>query len=386
MDQPRTTVDFDDVNDIIRCRICSKLYTMPVTLPCGETICQAHLNEFEISRDKKFKCDLCTDEHILPENGFQANKAIQKMLDINIDRLDRGEAFKNAKAAFETLNSKFETYELINTVPAFFIDEYFSNVINEIDLRRDEIKLEIDNHYDKLINDLKLTQKQCVIMSEANRRVSTDELKQFRKEVDLFNKDLKMLDLAEHKLKNIETKSKILVNKIEFKLKEIKDFFLLSKSFSFKQPEVKIDANVLGSLEIKTSENLLNFNKEIMKLKQDFQNKLAEGSSKKYKITNYDDIKTWSECSEHVQRQHKIDDQIIKNILSNTDQSDHLKFINGVENTKKNYTVVTSAELNNEEGCYFFRILKDFNPQYSHEFLNDLGFLILVKNPKFEKI
>lgn len=228
------------------------------------------------------------------------------MLDINIDRLDRGEAFKNAKAAFDVLNYKFETYELINTVPAFFIDEYFSSVINEIDLRRDEIKLEIDNYYDKLINDLKLSQKSCVVMSEGNRRVSNDELKYFRKEVETFNKDLKMLDLAENKIKNIETKSKILVNKIEFNLKEIKDFFLLSKSHEFKQPMVKLDASTLGRLEIKTNDNLLNFNKEILKLKQDFQNKLTEGSSKKYKITNYDEIKTWSECSEHVQKQHKI--------------------------------------------------------------------------------
>lgn len=82
----------------------------------------------------------------------------------------------------------------------------------------------------------------------------------------------------------------------------------------------------------------------------------------------------------------QIDDVVIKSILSNYDQSDHLKYISSVEMGKKNYTVVTSAELNNEEGCYFFRILKDFNPHYSHEFLNDLGFLILVKNPKFEKI
>lgn len=310
--------------------------------------------------------------------NLKANKAIQKMLDINIDRLDRGEAYKNAKASFEVLNSKFETYELVNTVPAFFIDEYFSNVINEIDLRRDEIKLEIDNYYDKIINDLKQAQKSCVVMSESNRRVSNDELKFFRKEVESFNKDLKMLDLDEHKWKNIETKSKILVNKIEFKLKEIKEFFLLSKSYEFKQPEVKLDASILGKLDVKPLENLLNFNREIMKLKQDFQNKLNEGSSKKYKITTYDDIKTWSECSEHVQKQHKIDDVVIKNILANSDQSDHLKFINGLEAIKKNYTVVTSAELSNDEGCYFFRILKDFNQSYSHEFLNDLGFLILV--------
>ena len=77
-----------------------------------------------------------------------------------------------------------------------------------------------------------------------------------------------MLDTDEHKWQNIETKSKILLNKIEFKLKEIKDFFLLSKQYEFKQPELKIDASFLGLLEMNRTENMLNFNKEITKLKQ----------------------------------------------------------------------------------------------------------------------
>jgi hypothetical protein len=190
-------------------------------------------------------------------------------------------------------------------------------MINDIDLRREEIKLEIDNYYDSMINDLKQAQIDSLFMSEANKKVSIDELKFFKREVKSFNKDLRMLDTDEHKWQSIETKSKILLNKIEFKLKEIKDFFLLSKQYEFKQPEFKLDAAHLGSLEMRPTENLLNFNKEITKLKQDFQCKLDDGSSRKYKITTYEDIKTWNECPEQIQHQHKIDDQVIKNILTN---------------------------------------------------------------------
>jgi hypothetical protein len=307
----------DDVNDIIKCPLCSNSYSNPITLPCGDTICFEHLEDHSYTKDRKFMCDICNKFHTLPDEGFPKNKAIEKMLKIRLDKLDRGESYKNAKASFEKFNSKFKSYEEINNDPDNYINDYFSNMINDIDLRREEIKLEIDNYYDSMINDLKQAQIDSLFMSEANKKVSIDELKFFKREVKSFNKDLRMLDTDEHKWQSIETKSKILLNKIEFKLKEIKDFFLLSKQYEFKQPEFKLDAAHLGSLEMRPTENLLNFNKEITKLKQDFQCKLDDGSSRKYKITTYEDIKTWNECPEQIQHQHKIDDQVIKNILTN---------------------------------------------------------------------
>ena len=38
----------------------------------------------------------------------------------------------------------------------YFIDDYFSDLINKIDLKREELKLDIDNFYDKHIEDLKM--------------------------------------------------------------------------------------------------------------------------------------------------------------------------------------------------------------------------------------
>ena len=72
----------------------------------------------------------------------------------------------------------------------FYID-YFFNIINKIDLRREEIKLDIDTYYDKMINELKQAQIDCLFMSEANKKVSFEELKFFKKEVKSFNKDLR---------------------------------------------------------------------------------------------------------------------------------------------------------------------------------------------------
>ena len=47
------------------------------------------------------------------------------MLQINLDRLDRGESWKSAKLAFDLLNLKFKSFEVINNDPDFYIGQCF---------------------------------------------------------------------------------------------------------------------------------------------------------------------------------------------------------------------------------------------------------------------
>lgn len=136
----------DDVNDIIKvklfclksnnsnkiykrsfqCPLCCNNYSNPITLPCGDTICLEHLEEHSFTKDRKFMCDICERYHTLPDEGFPKNKAIEKMLKIRLDKLDRGESFKNAKASFDALASKFKYYEDINNDPDFYINGKYS--------------------------------------------------------------------------------------------------------------------------------------------------------------------------------------------------------------------------------------------------------------------
>jgi hypothetical protein len=47
-----------------------------------------------------------------------------------------------------------------------------------------------------------------------------------------------MLDLDEQRWKAIEMKSKILINKIDHEIKEMKTYLLMNKLYEFKAPEV----------------------------------------------------------------------------------------------------------------------------------------------------
>ena len=380
--------EINDVNDILKCPICLDKYTTPITLTCGETICKYHLEHSSFTKDKKFKCDICAKEHIFPDGGFPINKTIQKMLQIHLDRLDRGESFKNAKLSFDLLSAKYKSFELINQDPAFFIDEYFADLVNKIDIKREEVKLEIDNHYDKLLNYLKLTKNISQEMADTNKNILTNDLKYLKNEIDLFDKDLKMLDIDEIRWNNIESKTKILINKIDYNLKELKNYFLLDQSYEFICPLVRFDANFLGHLEIVHNDNILNFNDDIQRFNQSVQTKLVDGSLKKYKLVDYDEIKTWQDFSPDQQEKIKSKLKLLeKTIVTNIDQIEHTNFIKSIEydtDTIKNYIIASPREL--KTGDRYITILKELNPCFNHEFLTDLGFGVVIINGKFEQI
>lgn len=284
-----------------------------------------------------------------------------------------------------------DSFELVNKDPAFFIDEYFSDLVNKIDLRREELKLDIDNHYDKINQELNAIKKECVEISEQNKSISNDEIKCLRNEVEQFDKSLKMLDLDENKWKAIEIKSKILFNKIELKLKELKNYFLLGKSYYFKLPKVKLDATILGQLEIKPNENMLNYNKEITKLNQIIKNQLNDGRLKKFKLISYDEIRPWCEISCDEQEGYKFGyGSLLARIVRDKDQCRYLKVLNEIErhngdNKEKHYTIVSSNELSTQN-CWKGFVYKHHNAEFQHEFLNDFGFAISVRNPRFEEL
>ena len=73
------------------------------------------------------------------------------MLHIHLDKIDRGEPYKNAKISFELLLAKFKSFEVINNDPDFYIDEYFSELINKIDFsfQKEREKIKKVSNYDK---------------------------------------------------------------------------------------------------------------------------------------------------------------------------------------------------------------------------------------------
>ena len=68
----------------LTCSYCSKIYVEPVELPCGDLICNEHLNVKEVVQTNKIKCSTCSKEFQVKQNDFKSVKSIQKQIDNKI--------------------------------------------------------------------------------------------------------------------------------------------------------------------------------------------------------------------------------------------------------------------------------------------------------------
>ena len=323
---------------------------------------------------------MCDVEHIVPVEGFGENRIMQRMLQMNLEKLDPScyLSYKSAKESYEYLQKKLNLFESIQKYPVDLIENYFFELKQKINGSKNDLKQEIDDHYEKLFHELELHRIECIKDSEKNKELSHDELNYLKQAADI---DFKILEMNETKWKDIEKKSKALTHKIEFKITETINYFLLNKTYDFVSPFVK-----LGHLMVKPVESLTDFNQNVSQINNSLVNKLLEGNWEKYKLINYDEIKY--DVNES-QLNHLDTDDFIKQMLMDASQIKHLNFIKKMESDLKpikNYIILRRDDFNYDNHAVICVVYKNVNPNYQNEFLNNLGFAILLKNPQFEKI
>ena len=87
--------NFNSFNYLV-CQVCSKYYLNPVILPCGNNICEEHVNQkLEKNNSKIYECDFCFIDHETPENGFIINRPFIEMMNDNKNCNDFSQKAKN---------------------------------------------------------------------------------------------------------------------------------------------------------------------------------------------------------------------------------------------------------------------------------------------------
>ena len=105
---------------------CKKYLEVPVTLPCGHTICREHFkfneNE-ESSQNVKFKCDVCSTKHKIQSNNLASNEMASALIDKNIHL---SEEQKELKANITKIEAILLDHSKDN--PEEYIYDYFANI------------------------------------------------------------------------------------------------------------------------------------------------------------------------------------------------------------------------------------------------------------------
>lgn len=146
-------------SDSIQCTSCKKILTTPVFLPCGHSICYYHIEE---SRDKNtLLCVICNEDFDIPSNGFPPARALESLLKKNIQNIDLGEEYNSARDKCSLFGDLLDQFNKIKNDPEMRISEVISDLKNKFDLRREEMKQNIDKQILQMIDELNEFEKEC---------------------------------------------------------------------------------------------------------------------------------------------------------------------------------------------------------------------------------
>lgn len=242
------------IKEKFTCKICNKIFKEPVFLPCHNSMCKAHVDEVKKGKKEKIECMFCKEQHEIPSTGFKLNDIINDIIEKD-GHLDENE--KQAKANVKTkldelFKLKNETEKLQNDVE-LAASEQFMNIINILELKRDELKIEIDNVADNLISQTKKCKENYVEhlkkMKNDNASIK-DTPKKLEKEIsnELRNP---LIDNKQLSSLNKEAYSKIVL--LSNRINEYKHLKSKIETCKVDKTAAKIREDVFGRLVLTTS-------------------------------------------------------------------------------------------------------------------------------------
>jgi DNA repair exonuclease SbcCD ATPase subunit len=230
---------FDELTDVFNCSYCKNQFVEPVILPCYESICDRDLNKL-LNMHNKFICPFCDNEHSKPENGFQSDKKLKRLLDLELNKLNFDlilPNFSECKKDLKYLDEKINDIEMISNDATHYIYCYFERIINQVDLQREQLKEAIDIHSEDLIQHIKSIRQECKIFDINIEQISKD-LKAFKKNFNQLSLKFNTVNIDETKIKEIIENSNILKPQVINKLNEFQSILLANKSFEFKSTPI----------------------------------------------------------------------------------------------------------------------------------------------------
>ncbi|RNA09256.1 hypothetical protein BpHYR1_022549 [Brachionus plicatilis] len=200
-------------------------------LPCGYSVCYEHLTY----QDTLFKCLVCQDHLIEKKSCFEMRK--------NRKKLDEME-FLELK---QSILLSCDKIDILKKDIKFSVNENFSNVINQIDLKRELLKYEldklVDDYHESLLKEVKNCESKFVDLMEAQiKQINTEKIRTFLSQT-FDDKDIKTKNnyLSELKIQKFD----ILFNNFE-KLKNFK----FNQSFKKSDIDFAVFFGTINSTEV----------------------------------------------------------------------------------------------------------------------------------------
>jgi ERCC4-related helicase len=198
----------------------------------------------------KFECQLCKKKHCIPEDGFAINKRIQNGLNIKLSTLKVNPVYEECKTEINDAKNNIQEIENLEKDPENYSFEYFEELKRQVDLRREKLKLELDNYSDEIMQSIESAKENCIKMSKESKRMSTD-IENSKKELTELIDDFDTFEIDNEKFEDIRQHLTILNGNLSRKLSGNKDSIIGGKEYTFEFNDIDINGLFGSFKEIK---------------------------------------------------------------------------------------------------------------------------------------
>jgi len=243
----------NEIINILNCSKCKEKLDEPKILPCGVTVCSICLRSIHVN-NKKFKCIVCNDDHVMPENGLPFNIAVQALLSIQPKEVYRSLAVETLKKTLEAVlkNKNLLQNACSNSIER--IKELCIETRNEAQLASEQVIKQINDLNDHFIKEINQYQLETIKSYQSNK-VDKEKIMTTINELDSFHS--KWTEYLKQIKINDETILEANNEALRFNEKAIQeltnlDYFIFNKGLIkfTKNSNNKLEKSLLGSLNI----------------------------------------------------------------------------------------------------------------------------------------
>jgi hypothetical protein len=250
-----------EFRNLLTCEYCNKVFEKPVILPCGESMCEkdvkglfAKENDVDI-----LTCFFCMENHIHPEEGFPRNKILNRLLRHNLQNLQLGHKYEQAKHTLDKLKHKLSEIDSIRASPAIYLNQYFNTIINQMDVKKEYAKIITDSIYEKMFKEVHQLKGECEKELEKKgqikilERIQSNLVDDAKLKLEEWYSKLSELVVDENKWFEIYLEAEMIEKELEKELIDLKRELLLNRCIEFKPVQLSLDSNIFGEVKISVS-------------------------------------------------------------------------------------------------------------------------------------
>jgi hypothetical protein len=233
----------------LTCSFCTKIFKSPISLPCGDTICEQHLKEDTYCKCNSIKCKTCHKDFDLDDLNqlIKPNTIVQKLIEHERYLSDIEKSIKNSLE--ESLSHLFELNKKMQQSKDCFLTDsknHFQKMIHKIELQRIELRNQIDDISYSMIDEIKVIE-QSYARNMDYFQVDTFDLEEEKKKL---NETFRNVNLSLESIKGLKSKQDMEISSITSKIQKISQLKAhLVKSNSFR-PNKSFNLDSFGILDL----------------------------------------------------------------------------------------------------------------------------------------